>query len=75
VSSKPKLSALIHLCRKPSGAGGASKDEGGVHSTGRLVASLVSDARESFFTSSVTFETSVSGLDLVMLITPLRLLV
>jgi hypothetical protein len=46
VSSNPKLSALIHLCLKPSGAVGASKDDGGVQTLGLSVFDLVSTARE-----------------------------
>ncbi len=37
VSSKPTLSALIHLCLNPSGAGGASRDDGGVQTLGLSV--------------------------------------
>jgi len=46
VSSKPTLSALIHLCLNPSGAGGASRDDGGVQTLGLSVLDLVSLARE-----------------------------
>jgi hypothetical protein len=41
VSWNPKVSVLIHLCLKPVGAGGASKDDGGDQTFGLEVFSLV----------------------------------
>jgi hypothetical protein len=40
-SSNPMLSALSHLCLNPSGAGGASKDDGGDQTLGLSVLDLV----------------------------------
>jgi len=37
VSWKPILSALIHLYLNPSGAGGASREDGGTHTFGLSV--------------------------------------
>ena len=49
LSWKPTDSALIHLCLKPSGAGGASRDEGGLYTFGLSVFDRVTAAREVFW--------------------------
>ena len=51
MSSKPTLSALIHLCLKPLGAGGASREDGGTHTFGLSDLDLVWFAREVVFVS------------------------
>ena len=45
-SMKPMVSALIHLCTMPCGAGGASKLDGGVQSVFLLTFSRISDSRD-----------------------------
>ena len=49
MSSNPKLSARIHLWRNPSGAVGASREDGGVHTLGLSVLDLSELAREVIF--------------------------
>jgi hypothetical protein len=58
---KPIDSALIHLCLNPSGAGGASRDDGGLYSFGLSVFDRVTAAREVlFFLFSYAYAPSVS---------------
>ena len=64
VSSKPMLSALIHLCLNPSGAGGASKDDGGVQVVG-FFPFLLFDSREKFY--FIIFHTLIPPSRLIVL--------
>jgi hypothetical protein len=59
VSSKPTLSARIHLCLKPLGAGGASRDDGGTHTFGLSDLDLVWFAREVFLFLSYAYASFV----------------
>ena len=54
MSSKPIVSALIHLCLVPGGASGASSDEGGVQ--GLLLARIpeeIAKSREEYYKKQV----------------------